>query len=194
LRIGRLADSAKAAFKRRISSAVEQRFCKPKVGGSIPSSGTKSPSAIVRNRPTPNSKNCDFGTSPKVHNLEVYTRVASEAMMRRKRPFAKRADPQRRRFDLRRFPTTTIGSFAQTSEVRMARSAHARGAMDDAAYEGFLRAETQRALRWQEDIGLDVLVHGEFVLLRPPADATAEQLQRLVSAGALIASNAKSAE
>ncbi|MDG3579438.1 5-methyltetrahydropteroyltriglutamate--homocysteine S-methyltransferase [Rhizobium sp. YJ-22] len=60
------------------------------------------------------------------------------------------------------FPTTTIGSFPQTSEVRKARAAHARGAMSYMDYEAFLRAETETAVRWQEEIGLDVLVHGEF--------------------------------
>jgi len=102
--------------------------------------------------------------SPKVHNAAVAARLASvtESMARRKSAFAARAETQRRRFDLPRFPTTTIGSFPQTGDVRKARSAHARGALDDAAYETFLRAETERAVRWQEEIGLDVLVHGEF--------------------------------
>ena len=69
---------------------------------------------------------------------------------------------QRRRFDLPAFPTTTIGSFPQTADVRKARAAHAKGALSDADYQAFLREETARAVRWQEEIGLDVLVHGEF--------------------------------
>ena len=60
------------------------------------------------------------------------------------------------------YPTTTIGSFPQTPEVRNARADHGKGAIDDAAYDGFLREETARAVRWQEEVGLDVLVHGEF--------------------------------
>jgi 5-methyltetrahydropteroyltriglutamate--homocysteine methyltransferase len=60
------------------------------------------------------------------------------------------------------FPTTTIGSFPQTAEVRKARAAHRRGELDDAAYEAFLKAETEKAVRIQEQLGLDVLVHGEF--------------------------------
>jgi 5-methyltetrahydropteroyltriglutamate--homocysteine methyltransferase len=83
-------------------------------------------------------------------------------MARRKSAFADRAKLQRDRFGLPSFPTTTIGSFPQTAEVRKARSAHAKGAMSDADYEKFLREETARTIRWQEDIGLDVLVHGEF--------------------------------
>lgn len=103
-------------------------------------------------------------SSPKVHNAAVAARVASVSpdMARRKNPFATRAGLQRRRFNLPAFPTTTIGSFPQTAEVRKARAAYGRGTLDAAAYEKFLRAETARAVRWQEEIGLDVLVHGEF--------------------------------
>ena len=84
-------------------------------------------------------------------------------MARRKSAFAERAEvAARSASSLPRFPTTTIGSFPQTAEVRKARAAHAKGALSDAAYETFLREETARAVRWQEEIGLDVLVHGEF--------------------------------
>ncbi|MGL3806384.1 5-methyltetrahydropteroyltriglutamate--homocysteine S-methyltransferase [Paeniglutamicibacter sp. R2-26] len=58
-------------------------------------------------------------------------------------------------------PTTTIGSFPQTGEVRTARAAHRNGSIDDAAYEGFLKAEIARVVELQERLGLDVLVHGE---------------------------------
>jgi 5-methyltetrahydropteroyltriglutamate--homocysteine methyltransferase len=78
-------------------------------------------------------------------------------MAHRKNCFATRAEVQRGRFVLPRFPTTTIGSFPQA-----ARAAHARGAMDNPSYQAFLRTETVRVVRWQEEIGLDVLVHGEF--------------------------------
>ncbi|WP_425906492.1 5-methyltetrahydropteroyltriglutamate--homocysteine S-methyltransferase [Nitrobacter sp. TKz-YC02] len=102
--------------------------------------------------------------SPKVHDAKVLARIAAVTsdMARRKRVFADRAKLQRERFGLPSFPTTTIGSFPQTAEVRKARSAHAKGALSDADYETFLREETARTIRWQEDIGLDVLVHGEF--------------------------------
>ncbi|QCK86979.1 5-methyltetrahydropteroyltriglutamate--homocysteine S-methyltransferase [Phreatobacter aquaticus] len=102
--------------------------------------------------------------SPKVHDAAVAARLATvtPAMASRASAFAIRAGKQRRRFGLPAFPTTTIGSFPQTAEVRKARSAHAKGTIDQAAYDGFLREETERAVRWQEEIGLDVLVHGEF--------------------------------
>ncbi len=102
--------------------------------------------------------------SPKVHDAKVSARIAAVTsdMARRKHVFADRASLQRERFGLPSFPTTTIGSFPQTAEVRKARSAHAKGALSDADYETVLREETARTIRWQEDIGLDVLVHGEF--------------------------------
>lgn len=59
------------------------------------------------------------------------------------------------------FATTTIGSFPQTGEIRRARAAFTRGEIDEAAYDGFLREEIERVIRLQEEIGLDVLVHGE---------------------------------
>ena len=102
--------------------------------------------------------------SPKVHDAAVAARVAAVTpqMSRRHAPFGARATLQRKRFALPRFPTTTIGSFPQTADVRKARAAHAKGALDDAAYDAFLREETARAVHWQEKVGLDVLVHGEF--------------------------------
>jgi 5-methyltetrahydropteroyltriglutamate--homocysteine methyltransferase len=103
-------------------------------------------------------------TSPKVHDAAVAARMAAvtAAMVRRGNVFTARAETQRRRFGLPLFPTTTIGSFPQTAEVRRARSAHAKGALTDGQYETFLKEETARTIRWQEEIGLDVLVHGEF--------------------------------
>ena len=77
-------------------------------------------------------------------------------------PFAERIARQHAILDLPLLPTTTIGSFPQTAEVRKARAAHGKGELGDAAYAQFLREETERAVRWQEEIGLDVLVHGEF--------------------------------
>jgi 5-methyltetrahydropteroyltriglutamate--homocysteine methyltransferase len=102
--------------------------------------------------------------SSKVHDAKVAARIAAvtSGMTRRTSVFADRAKLQRERFGLPSFPTTTIGSFPQTAEVRKARSAHAKGTLSDADYEKFLQEETARTIRWQEDIGLDVLVHGEF--------------------------------
>ncbi|MDV6330810.1 5-methyltetrahydropteroyltriglutamate--homocysteine S-methyltransferase [Asticcacaulis sp. 201] len=102
--------------------------------------------------------------SGKVHSFAVAQRLdaVSAADSRRKSAFTARAALQRTRFNLPTFPTTTIGSFPQTSDVRQARSAHAKGNLSDAQYEAFLQEETARAIKWQEEVGLDVLVHGEF--------------------------------
>ncbi|MGH7104045.1 MAG: 5-methyltetrahydropteroyltriglutamate--homocysteine S-methyltransferase [Acetobacteraceae bacterium] len=83
-------------------------------------------------------------------------------MARRRSSFAERSKLQHRRLALPPFPTTTIGSFPQTAEIRKARAAHAHGTLDDAGYLRFLREQTKIALAWQEVAGLDVLVHGEF--------------------------------
>ncbi|MGY3238421.1 5-methyltetrahydropteroyltriglutamate--homocysteine methyltransferase [Bradyrhizobium sp. USDA 4472] len=103
-------------------------------------------------------------SSPKIHDANVAARMRAidQKMRRRTSPFARRSEIQRVRFGLPAFPTTTIGSFPQTAEVRGARAAHAKGTMSDEQYDRFLKEEIARAVRWQEDIGLDVLVHGEF--------------------------------
>ena len=102
--------------------------------------------------------------SPKIHNVNVARQMAAvnDSMRHRKNSFAQRAEVQRARFSLPRFPTTTIGSFPQTADVRNARAAHVRGTLSNAQYKAFLKEETARTVRWQEEIGLDVLVHGEF--------------------------------
>ncbi|MBN9078454.1 MAG: 5-methyltetrahydropteroyltriglutamate--homocysteine S-methyltransferase [Rhizobiales bacterium 65-79] len=102
--------------------------------------------------------------SLKVHDPLVEGRIASVTndMRRRQGTFAERARKQHQRLELPLFPTTTIGSFPQTPEVRKARAAHARGELSFVDYEAFLEKETAAAIRWQEGLGLDVLVHGEF--------------------------------
>ena len=102
--------------------------------------------------------------SSKVTDPLVQGRLSAidAGMRKRASAFEHRRKVQAEAIRLPLFPTTTIGSFPQTSEVRKARAAHARGAMSYMDYEAFLRAETETAVRWQEEIGLDVLVHGEF--------------------------------
>ncbi len=102
--------------------------------------------------------------SSKVHDPLVEGRIAGigAAMKARAGDFAARSKAQRERLGLPAFPTTTIGSFPQTAEVRKARAAHAKGELSHLDYEAFLKKQTEAAIRWQEEIGLDVLVHGEF--------------------------------
>ena len=103
-------------------------------------------------------------TSVRVHDPLVAGRLAEFGSDRpsRKSPFAERQTLQQKRFDLPLFPTTTIGSFPQTADVRKARSAHVKGELSYLDYVAFLEKETATAIRWQEEIDLDVLVHGEF--------------------------------
>ncbi len=102
--------------------------------------------------------------SRKVHDPLVEGRLASltPEMAKRTSAFAARKAVQARHLSLPPLPTTTIGSFPQTQEVRAARAAHQRGELSYIDYRAFLERETEAAIRWQEDIGIDVLVHGEF--------------------------------
>ncbi|MFT4254018.1 MAG: 5-methyltetrahydropteroyltriglutamate--homocysteine S-methyltransferase, partial [Caulobacter sp.] len=103
-------------------------------------------------------------TSPLIHNAAVQARAGAltPADATRATPFSERIALQQARLSLPLLPTTTIGSFPQTAAVRQARAAHAKGQLPEVGYEAFLRAETARAVAWQQEIGLDVLVHGEF--------------------------------
>ena len=76
-------------------------------------------------------------------------------------PFTERAPLQRAALDLPILPTSTIGSFPQTAGIRKARSEHRAGRLSDAAYQDAMRDEVAHVVRAQEELGLDVLVHGE---------------------------------
>ncbi|MEE6272089.1 5-methyltetrahydropteroyltriglutamate--homocysteine S-methyltransferase [Georgenia wangjunii] len=79
----------------------------------------------------------------------------------RRSDFAARTEAQNRVLDLPPLPTTTIGSFPQTPEIRRARAAHRKGQLSAEEYTDEMRAEIRRVVELQEEIGLDVLVHGE---------------------------------
>jgi 5-methyltetrahydropteroyltriglutamate--homocysteine methyltransferase len=101
--------------------------------------------------------------SARVHDPRV--RAALETLTpgraRRASPYAERRKLQAARLGLPLFPTTTIGSFPQTPEIRKARSEYKAGKLERAAYERAMQAEIERAVRHQEELELDVLVHGE---------------------------------
>jgi 5-methyltetrahydropteroyltriglutamate--homocysteine methyltransferase len=99
--------------------------------------------------------------SPLTLNAVVRQHVAAVQAgdLKRATPYTER---RRRQLELPRFPTTTIGSFPQTSEVRAARRRFTDGQMSQAEYERFIEAQITKTLALQEEIGLDVLVHGEF--------------------------------
>ncbi|HEX5056131.1 MAG TPA: 5-methyltetrahydropteroyltriglutamate--homocysteine S-methyltransferase [Gammaproteobacteria bacterium] len=98
-----------------------------------------------------------------VHDPELRQRLASVRPedARRGSPYPRRAPLQRARFRLPLLPTTTIGSFPQTPEIRKARLALKRDEIDAETYRRHMQDEIRHAIREQESIGLDVLVHGE---------------------------------
>lgn len=101
--------------------------------------------------------------SARIHNPLVARQVealrAEDA--RRALPYAQRAELQRARFGLPLLPTTTIGSFPQTAEIRQARADYERGALDNLGYLEAMREQVRHAIGKQLEWGLDVLVHGE---------------------------------
>ncbi|MBK1671707.1 5-methyltetrahydropteroyltriglutamate--homocysteine S-methyltransferase [Ectothiorhodospira shaposhnikovii] len=101
--------------------------------------------------------------SPRVNNPTVKAAIAGidAGMGQRRSPYAERAIRQAARLQLPKFPTTTIGSFPQTSEIRVARRRFKAGEIDAAAYQEIMHGEIARCVREQEALGLDVLVHGE---------------------------------
>jgi len=105
----------------------------------------------------------DRRNSHRTRNPYVRERVAalSDADARRDGAFDVRAEAQRGRLDLPLFPTTTIGSYPQTAEIRKARAALRSGEIDESEYDRRMKTEIERVISFQEEVGLDVLVHGE---------------------------------
>lgn len=101
--------------------------------------------------------------SRRVHNASVKKRVAAIRAedAERAAPYAARAEAQQARLNLPLLPTTTIGSFPQTAEIRQARAQHKRGELPALDYLQRMRAEITDVVRRQEALGLDMLVHGE---------------------------------
>ncbi|CAI4479477.1 CBM_collapsed_G0018940.mRNA.1.CDS.1 [Saccharomyces cerevisiae] len=103
------------------------------------------------------------GKSKFIHDAAVKARVASidEKMSTRAAPFEQRLPEQQKVFNLPLFPTTTIGSFPQTKDIRINRNKFNKGTISAEEYEKFINSEIEKVIRFQEEIGLDVLVHGE---------------------------------
>ena len=100
--------------------------------------------------------------APGVVRPEVRSRTAALTDADRARePYLEREAAQTERLHLPPLPTTTIGSFPQTTEIRKARAANARGELSDADYEARMREEIASVITLQEELGLDMLVHGE---------------------------------
>ena len=103
-------------------------------------------------------------TSPLIHDNAVKERVEkiSDKDDQRLSPFSKRKELQHKALNLPLFPTTTIGSFPQTDEVRSWRAKFKKGQLTQAEYDKLLEKEIEESIRFQEDTQIDVLVHGEF--------------------------------
>ncbi|OUD37428.1 5-methyltetrahydropteroyltriglutamate--homocysteine S-methyltransferase [Flavobacterium sp. FPG59] len=103
-------------------------------------------------------------TSKLIHNDTVKNRVASitKGDDQRQNPFSVRREKQIDVLNLPLFPTTTIGSFPQTTEVRSWRAKFKKGEFNQQQYDDLLQKETEETIRFQEETGIDVLVHGEF--------------------------------
>lgn len=103
-------------------------------------------------------------TSKKIHNDAVKKRAAdvTEGDKNRKSDYATRKEIQQKELNLPLLPTTTIGSFPQTKEVRKARADFKKGNLSATDYQKFLEEETAKTVKFQEEIDIDVLVHGEF--------------------------------
>ncbi|MCQ4319905.1 5-methyltetrahydropteroyltriglutamate--homocysteine S-methyltransferase [Stutzerimonas stutzeri] len=101
--------------------------------------------------------------SPRIHKPAVQARLAAikPRHSQRQSAFESRIEKQRARLDLPAFPTTTIGSFPQTPAIRLARQAFKQGKLALTDYTEAMHAEIRHAIAVQEQLGLDVLVHGE---------------------------------
>ncbi|WP_426134816.1 5-methyltetrahydropteroyltriglutamate--homocysteine S-methyltransferase [Pseudomonas sp. PWP3-1b2] len=101
--------------------------------------------------------------SPRIHKPAVQARVAAITARDSTRHslFAQRIEKQRAGLNLPLFPTTTIGSFPQTASIRLARQSYKAGKLSEAEYVEAMHSEIKHAVEVQENLGLDVLVHGE---------------------------------
>lgn len=119
----------------------------------------------VKNELKENSNKLNELTCCEERNLkDVKARMKKlkSADFRRKSVFAARKKIQQKEFGLPLLPTTTIGSFPQTEEVRITRMGYRKGQISEADYKAFIKDQIRKVVGLQEEIGLDVLVHGEF--------------------------------
>lgn len=100
-------------------------------------------------------------SSSKTHNTAIRQRVESYSIKERSLPFKERIKIQKEAFHFPLLPTTTIGSFPQTSEIRALRLGYKKGEINKAEYEKGIKAYIKDCVEFQDSIGLDVLVHGE---------------------------------
>jgi len=106
----------------------------------------------------------DRQNSKLIHDSSVKKRLKTidSSITKRKSSYSQRSKIQQDIFKLPKFPTTTIGSFPQTQDVRQARAKFKRGELDNESYKKFLKDKTIDVIKKQEEIDIDVVVHGEF--------------------------------
>jgi 5-methyltetrahydropteroyltriglutamate--homocysteine methyltransferase len=102
-------------------------------------------------------------SSARIHNKAVAERLSNitDDMKERKSPFATRQKVQHAAMDIPLYPTTTIGSFPQTPDIRKARADYKAGTLDDAGYKAAMEKEIRDVVAFQHECDIDVLVHGE---------------------------------
>ncbi|UUO04405.1 5-methyltetrahydropteroyltriglutamate--homocysteine S-methyltransferase [Blastopirellula sp. J2-11] len=102
-------------------------------------------------------------SSERVHSPQVQGRLAwlDNSMTRRRSSYTQRRQLQQASLGLPAFPTTTIGSFPQTVEIRQARARRRKGEISQASYVETMQAQIREVIQFQEEVGLDLLVHGE---------------------------------
>ena len=122
--------------------------------------GGSSPGLLQENQAAIQSRRA----SSRIHRPAVKTRLAAvkASDCERLSSFSKRQGLQSRKLNLPEFPTTTIGSFPQTAEVRAMRARWKKGELSTESYEVFLQQEIQHCVTFQDEIGIDMPVHGEF--------------------------------
>lgn len=121
-----------------------------------------SPSAVARQLADARRARDARRASPRIYNTAVRAReeAITEDMLQRA-PYGERCALQAEALGLPMLPTTTIGSFPQTAELRRTRAAFRGGHLTQGEYDEFVRSQLRQAIRFQEEVGLDVLVHGE---------------------------------
>ncbi|CAB57427.1 homocysteine methyltransferase Met26 [Schizosaccharomyces pombe] len=120
--------------------------------------------ASVRAELEANAADCKARAESPITNVEAVRERQSKVtpqMHERKSPFETRYAKQQASLKLPLFPTTTIGSFPQTKEIRVTRNRFAKGLISQEEYDAFIRKEISDVVKFQEEVGLDVLVHGE---------------------------------
>lgn len=122
--------------------------------------GKKNIQAFEKNSSAIQARN----TSTKIHNKDVSLAIKAITpdMLKRRLPFEFRIAIQKKNLKLPLLPTTTIGSYPQTKEIREARAKFKKAEITEQQYEAFLENKTLEAMQWQDEMGIDVPVHGEF--------------------------------